>query len=196
MKKSNHDHDYKAIFGYAKAADFDGYNWPADIKEAMDKLIDEHYAPYTDERLEGWLLKKFKAAAEEQSLGKRADLIRAAVDAAFLQYRDYLPREDVKPMPDDVKAMLRELNESKRADKPATTKEQKAKKVPVFNDPDKQMELCKKYPQTVPGSFVQDPHKPGGTLVSIKCECGKTREIHLSDLFQVRKCHDCKKLGK
>lgn len=195
MKKSHHVHDYKAIFGYAKPDDYKDYVWPDDVKVAMDSVLEEHFRPYTTDGFEGWILKRFKAAAEETNLGKRADLIAEAKQAAFLQYRDYLPREDMAPMPDDVKQMLKELNESRRA--PASDKKEPAAKLkPAFDDPDRQLELCKKYPWAVPSSFIRDPEKAGGTLVSIACECGKTRQVHLSDLFQVRKCHDCKKLGK
>lgn len=194
----HHLHDYKAIFGHANASDYDSYRWPDDIKQAIDGLIKEHYEPYTSERLEGFILKRFKAAAEEADLGKRGEKLKEALDAAWLQYRHYKPKT-TEPMPEEVKEMLKELNETRRAVKkkdaapPAPKKE---KPPPVHSDPKRQLEFCNKYPWAVPGSFKQDPLKAGGTLVSIKCECGSTREIHLSDLFQVRKCNVCKRLGK
>jgi hypothetical protein len=190
-----HDHDYKAIFGYAKVSDFEGYVWLPETIQAMEDLLNKHYRPYTTEGLEGWILTYFKEANEEPSPGKRADLLEKAQGHAFMQYHEYRPAlEASKPMTEEVKAMLKELNQSRRPERGPV--ELKPKKKAAFEDPDKQLELCTKYPWAVPGSFVVDPAKAGGTLVLIKCECTKTRQVHLSDLFQVKKCYDCKKLGK
>ncbi len=69
-------------------------------------------------------------------------------------------------------------------------------KVPVFQDVEKQKEVCAKFPWVIPGTFAQDPEKSGGTLLAIKCEgCGDERIIHLADAFHTKKCKTCKKNG-
>lgn len=111
-------------------------------------------------------------------------------------------------MPEEVKAHLRELRESKkgviRDDPPKAKiiKQEKKKDVkpkvhksglPIYQDKVRQNELVLKYPWAVAGSFTHDPHKPGGTCLNIKCiKCGKLRSIHAADLFQCKICLECK----
>lgn len=69
----------------------------------------------------------------------------------------------------------------------------KKSKKPVFDDPDTQQLVLAKYPWAIPGTFRQDPDKPAGTNLDIKCQkCGMARTIHLADAFQVKFCTSCK----
>lgn len=77
-------------------------------------------------------------------------------------------------------------------DKPKKVITKKSKK-PVFDDPETQQLVLTKYPWAIPGTFRQDPDKPAGTNLDIKCQrCGMARTIHLADAFQVKFCTSCK----
>ena len=113
-----------------------------------------------------------------------------------------------KPMSEDTKTKLKELAESRKAMKAAikaqfdTEGHPEARlvkgksKVPVFNDLQKQAEICAKFSWCT-NSFRQDPEKAGGTIVDIKCvDCGSLREVHLADVFHCKTCRGCKSKKK
>lgn len=113
-----------------------------------------------------------------------------------------------KSMSEETKVRLKELAESRKAMKNAIKAQFdteghpevrliKAKsKVPVFNDLQRQSEICTKFPWCT-NSFRQDPEKSGGTIVDIKCvDCSSLREVHLADVFHCQRCVKCKKLKK
>ncbi len=142
---------------------------------------------------------------EERAIALADEAERAAIETAKENARQ--ERLKKKPMSEETKAALRELAESKKAMKNAikaqfNTEEHpearllksKLSKIPVFQDLQKQAEICAKFAWVVPGSFTQDPEKSGGTLLAIKCgSCGDERIIHLADAFHCKMCKECKK---
>lgn len=209
----------KVVMPSIDLSQFENYPWPDDIAELKAKVEDKWFKPHGVE-LPGYVLLALKNASEATSF-ERIDLIDRAENTAYTAYLAYraqgkIKLESSKPMPEEVKKLLRDINESKRALRVAATQSSKtaskqnskpksivvkppsAGKKPVYLDPAKQDTLVKKYPWAQIGSFKQDPAGTNHTVVDIKCiQCGAIRNIHLPELFQVKLCLFCKgKNGK
>lgn len=119
--------------------------------------------------------------------GMRADKLDKLAD--FLESKGDTDRAD------SLKTKAQEMRDSPEkflAPKEKPTKEKKDK-TPVFQSPEKQKLVLAKYPWVIDGTFRQDPDKPGGTCLDIKCQkCTTSRTIHLADAFQVKLCLKCK----
>jgi hypothetical protein len=153
----------------------------------------------------GYMLKPLVEAINATA-SERVILLEKARQKAELHYLGSWARglikvrtKNHKPMSEDTKQYLKELNEARREERKAKSSEhthvnvQKKVKVPVFQDTDKQKEIKSKYPWVIEGTFRQDPHKAGRTCVDIKCQkCGTPRTIHLADAFQVKLCTKCR----
>lgn len=222
-KKSEHEEYMERItrlFPTAKDEDFVGIQWPDHIRKFIEE-IDAEYFKDADMKVPPYILKSCMQSiglSETDFIADVAPLLKTRAHVAYL----YSVKPTAKPMSEETKQKLRELNESKKMlkaevlQKPeaevtttTTTKvapvapvapaaEVKNKKAPsrkpIFEDKEKQEELIKKYPWAIKGSFKQDPEQPASTILSILCvDCNKNqREIHAADLFQVKKCAKCK----
>lgn len=165
-----------------------------EIDEEWFKPHGQQVPPYTIKAL-------YKAVTEEQFVAAKS---HAHVAFLNLRMQGIIKTEaDIpEPMSEETKKYLRELKESKkgvdRSDPPkkvvTVLKTIKKSSLPVWQDKQKQDAACTKYAWVVPGTFEQDPHKPGGSIVKIKCiKCGnKDRKIHLADAFQSKYCLKCK----
>lgn len=190
-----------------------------DVEQVKLALEDEFLNPYKLE-MPAHVLKPLVQATKEENPTKRAEYLEVAKQKAHMHYLAKWAQgvirvkdENAPPMPDDVKAQLRELNEKRREEKKAEREASEARrkeldkadlekdrrtvakksKKPVFDDPETQKLVVAKYSWVIPGTFRQDPDKPGGTNLDIKCQaCGMSRTIHLADAFQVKFCTGCK----
>lgn len=192
----------KPLFPTIDVSQFVGFKWSDDAAKLKSEVEEKWFTPYKVE-LPGYVL----MALKKLSLGQIG--INEAENVAYTAYLAYRSKGIIKlksdePMPDDVKAHLRELNNLKREQKKLTSAVKKIIlktpkiKLPVYSDHVKQSELVSKYKWAQPGSFKQDPNNSNMTLVDIKCmKCGASRTIHLAELFQVKLCTFCKdKNGK
>lgn len=180
---------------------------PDDVQQAKDRIAAQYLSPY-GLQFPAYVMKHFYLAALAP-IEERHQHLERARQKAETHYLGQRAKGNIKtvadmgpPMPEDVKQKLKEINQQRREEKQEHTKSAKVvdtstekpkrSKTPVFQDPDAQKLVLTKYPWVVDGSFKQDPEKAGGTLVSIKCACGKLREIHLADAFQVKMCLECR----
>jgi hypothetical protein len=209
------EQSHKPVFSTANMTELESHVLPPDILLIRDDINAEFFDPF-GVKMPGYVLKQLVLASKSDSLATRSFHIEQARQKAHTSYLSKWSKGEIKikdenaePMPEDVKAQLRELNEKRRAEKRAEREAKEARqkqfdfdgekkvakksKKPVFDDPETQKLVLTKYPWAIPGSFRQDPEKAGGTNLDIKCQrCGMTRTIHLADAFQVKFCTACK----
>jgi len=80
--------------------------------------------------------------------------------------------------------------------KPVSSKPKVNGRVPLWQDPEAQVERVKKYPHAIPGTFKQGKNH-GLTVVDIQCQvpdCKATRTIPVAELFHINKCEPHKKV--
>lgn len=202
----------QALFPSINIKDLLTVELSADVAAAKRLVEDEFLTPHKID-MPAYVLKQYVLATQTTDMAVRAEHIKKAREKAEVCYLAKWARGEIKvkdenaePMPEEVKAQLRELNEKKRTERKLANeaktklvaaadgvKVPKKKKKPVFNDPDTQSLILSKYPWVKHGSFKQNPHKLGATDVDIECQhCGMSRTTHLSDVFQVRFCSSCK----
>jgi ribosomal protein S27E len=211
----------KQIFQTTDIKDLQGVVLSSDAERTRLAIQEEYLDPYKLE-MPAYVLKQLVMASQEADLNKASEHLQKARQKAHTHYLSKwatgvirVKDDDAPPMPDAVKAQLRELNEKRREerriDKEAanarkreldkadhvetvrSTVTKKGKK-PVFDDPDAQKLVLTKYPWAVANTFKQDQNKPGGTNLDIRCQvCGRHRTVHLADVFQVRYCNGCRK---
>lgn len=202
-KKDTELERLKKIFPYADPIELDKVELDADVQEIKNQMIAQYVTPYDLGTLPGYVLKTLIEASNDPV--KRFDKLKLAwlqvrTDhlALIAQHKIRSNNEEAntsKPMSEETKAYLREIQKSKKDKDIGFVAEPtpKVAKLPVFRDESKQAELILKYPWAIAGSFKQDPDKAMGTVLDIKCQkCGANRHIHLADLFQVKLCLVCK----
>lgn len=209
-----HIPDYSGL-PCAKLEDFKDLVLPEDIEITRQQLNDEYFEPYHI-IMPAYVLKQLTVAAELSGQARIDATIKARDKAKFAHFcATRQGHSESRPMTNEVKAKLAEYNKQKRqqekqerqsrlerlrklpTDSIGNTAKPKRSKVPVFNDPEAQTLVSNKYPHIIPGTFKQDPEKPGGTLVDIKCQkCGSSRTVHMADVFQCRLCKQCRQSGK
>jgi len=202
---------------WADPEEYDIIPLSPELQTIKQQLLNKYITPHKTTRwgnfLPGYVLKRLMLA-DAATGTERIRLIKWAEEGAEINYLAARALGEIKvinpntePMPEKVKQHLKDLNERRREEKKiskvikaANTQISKVK-LPVFKDNKQQIVAQNKYPWIVPGTFTQDPGKPGGTIVQIKCQiqgpgCKKTRTIHLADAFQVKICTSCRNLNR
>lgn len=187
---------------------------PPELEQFKSKYYDQYLKPHGLE-IPGYAIRPLEEAidADETSRIALIERARQKFEICYLAAwsKGAIKIEATKPMPEEVKRELREINEQRREERRALkerinkvvaatetkvvvkTSKQAKTKIPVFQDVERQKELKRKYQWVVEGSFRQDPHKAGGTCLDIKCiKCGGIRTIHLADCFQTKLCLKCR----
>lgn len=216
-------HETSPGFPTTSAKDYEGIELPPDVVAVRDEIVDRWFKPYNLEvpgYVWKQLVTASKTDGEGPR-AEALEKVRQKAELHYLSQWSKgnvnVVDSNAEPMSEETKEYLRNLNKERREkeklereerdarkkslDKAAiSTADDKPKKVvakrsknPVFNDPDAQKLIVEKYPWAIPGSFRQDPDKPAGTNLDIKCQkCGMARSIHLADAFQVKYCTSCK----
>lgn len=181
-----------------------GVDLPQDLQHYKDSFYKKYLQPHGLE-IPGYAIRPLEAAIEATGI-ERATLIEKARQNFELCYLGAWSKgvirvgDEHKPMPEEIKKELKELYLQRKALKedkkpvPAVNKKSRPKG-PVYLDKIRQSEIMSKY-AWVTDSFKQDPHKPGGTVVDIKCQkCGSLRTIHIADCFQTKLCLNCRNIN-
>lgn len=204
------DPKYGTLFPWADPEYYDAQPLPPDLQKVKEELMAEFVTPHGLPWLDGYIVKVLvEASVEGANKPEAIKKAREKAHTAFLANRARglirLKDEEAEPMPEEVKEHLKELNQQRRELKKQERDARMARiaqiegpkkvksKLPMFGDVDAQIELKKRYPWVIAGSFVQDPEKSGGTLLNIECQvCKDERTIHLADAFHTKTCKPCK----
>lgn len=129
---------------------------------------------------------KAEAAAEIAAMRKRAASIPA---------NDEVDEEDAKPTTTAMRPTVTSRRHKRSFIMPdAKPKAQKGKAVPKDKAPKRATEamILAKYPHAIKGTLDYD-ETHSKQSIEAKLECGHRARIFTSDLFQVKRCHDCRK---
>lgn len=206
MAKRNdiEQHRPQLDFPVTSVEDFKNVVLTPDIAEFKLKLEEKYFNEYKL-AMPGYVLKAL-VKAMSADISEKTLLLEKARQSAELHYLASWSKGDIKikdaeakPMPEEVKQELKEIKIAKKAIKDKeielikSIKKKSLPKEPVHESKTLQDGYCAKYKWIVPNTFKQDPHKPGGTIVDIKCtSCKSRRTVHLSDSWQVKLCTSCK----
>jgi len=123
-------------------------SWPEDVLHAYNKSYNTWYKPYDIQPPDN-VISAFNQAASVDNIEERIALLDRAAQKAEIMYfgawrQGLIKKEDkgYKPMPEDVKARLKEINAKKRAEK------SKIKKLYKGGPPESKPSIQKKNPIT------------------------------------------------
>ena len=176
---------------------FDNVTFPPDIAEFRKKIEDQYLTPHHLSTPGPVLQCLFLASTADGQ--QRSSLLEKARQKAEVHYLaswakgDIKVKDpDIKPMPEEVKAELKEIKLQRKMEK-QLQRSKKLPKLPTWQDKVAQVGYCNNYPWIIDGTFRQDSDNLNKTIVDIKCQiCKSTRTVHLADVFQIKYCLQCR----